>query len=179
MSALHVGARHARTLVVLVTFVVGIAVPAGAGAAGSPAVYANLTGSERAFAKVFKTEMTKFAQSVDAASAPLAKLSGKSTVAQIVAAVTHTSNVWNTAMKPILALKFPTQQPFPLVSGLLTKYLHLSSNDLLAMAQSARTHNEKAYTTAGQNAQTDLTEVSDASEALAKELGISLPALAL
>lgn len=175
MSGLHAARKQVRTLVVLTAIACVMAVPTGAGASGSRPVHATLTSAERAFAKVFKADMANFAHAVDPAFAPLGKLSGKSTVTQIVTAVTGASKAWNSAMKPVLALKAPAQ-----VSRLVAQfqgYMRAANTDLLGMEKGARTGNENAYLQSGQHLQTDAEQITAEEAVLAKTLGISLAAI--
>ena len=176
MRGLHAARKHARTLVVLSALACVIAVPTGAGASGSTPVHASLSSAERAFAKVFKADMANFADAVDPAFASLGKLSGKSTVTQIVTAITGAEKAWSTAMKPMLALKPPAQ-----VSRLVAQfqgYIRATDRDLLRLEQAARSGNEQAYLQVGQHLETDGQQCTAAVKALGKTLGISIAALA-
>ena len=176
MRGLHSVRKHVCALGVLAALACVIAVPTGAVASGSPHAYANLTSAERTFAKVFKADMATFAHAVDPAFAPLGKLSGKSTITQIVTAVTGAAKAWSSAIKPVLALKAPAQ-----VSRLVVQfqgYLRAGNTDLLGMEHSARTGNENGYLQSARRLQTDVGQVISTAATLAKTLGISLAALA-
>jgi hypothetical protein len=175
MRVVHAVPRSTRATLIAAAGALLIAVAAPVAAAAAPHPYVSLTPAETAFAKVFKTDMTNFAHAVDAATAPLAKLSGKSTVAQIVAATNSAGKAWTAAAKPLLALKCPPQ--LTLYWNLLLGYVRSGGTSLLAMAQAAHNGNEKSYLAAGQDAGSAAQGISTTGKLLAKMLGISLPAL--
>ena len=114
-------------------------------AAGSAAA-ATLSPAEQAF----KTAYVKLVPTLNKASAALVHAvdaSGHETDAQLVTAFSGVARQWATATKPLLALHAPA--PEAQIFAGISRRSRSVETDLLAVAQSGRTHSVKAAKTAG------------------------------
>jgi hypothetical protein len=133
------------------------------------AAHAKLSGAERAFAKAYTALVPSLNKASDAIVHAVAN-AGKYTDAQVVTVFTALARQWSTATKPLVALKAPP--PDRALFAAVTRYVPALERDLLATAQSGRTHNLKAATRAGQHIARDFNGLGAAVRPLKKKLGL-------
>jgi hypothetical protein len=149
--------------------VAAIAVVSIATAGADAAAHAKLSVAERAFAKAY----TALVPSLNRASGAIVHAvanAGKYTDAQVVTVFTALARQWKTATRPLLALKAPP--PDRALFAAVTRYVPALERDLLATAQTGRTHNLKAATQAGQHIARDFNGLGAAVKPLKTKLGL-------
>jgi len=141
------------------------------GVAACPAAAASTSSAESAFAKAFRADLMK-SGTVGQAIGKAIQNAGHDTPAQLATLFGQLANDWDTAIKPMLALRAPA--PVASLFSTVVHYARAVAPDLLAIGHAASEQNQKAYNTAGQATVRNGTEYDTAVDALAKKLGITL-----
>lgn len=137
-------------------------------AAGSAAA-ATLSPAEQAF----KTAYVKLVPTLNRASTALVHAvdnSGHDTDAQVVTVFSGVAGQWATATKPLLALHAPT--PEAQIFAGISRGARSVEADLLAVAQSGRTHSVKAAKAAGTHLALDFNALAKQVKLMKGKLGL-------
>jgi len=149
-------------LVTLTFLSVGLIAAAGASAVA-------LSPAERAFSSAYE----KLVPTLNRASAALVGAvngSGHDTDAQIVTIFTGVARQWASATRPLLALRAPA--PEAPIFAVVSRYARAVKADLLAVAQSGRTHSVPAAKAGGTRLALDFNALAREVKLLKAELGL-------
>lgn len=147
--------------------IVGLAMASGAWA--NSAEHAKLSNAERAFAKSYAALLPGLQKTSGSVLKAISN-AGKDTDVEVVTLFTGLAKQWSIGTKRLVALKAPA--PEAGLFAAVTRYVRAVEGDLLAVAQSGRTHSTAAAALATKHMQRDFTGFGAAVIALEKKLGL-------
>ena len=160
----HGRAFAAASLCGVVALAVASPLAAGATSGGK------LTAAERAFARSYDALVPSLNRA-SAAIVTAVRGAGKDTDAQVVTVFTALAKQWASVTRPLLALTAPGPEAAPFAA--VTSRVAPVEADLLAAAQSGRTHNGSAATAAGKKLVLDFNALGVAVQVLKKRFGLA------
>ena len=163
--SLRLRARGLAVATAVALAAVAVAVPAGAAGLRATA----LTPAEQTFAKQYKKLIPNLNRATDAVIAAVDH-SSKYTDAQVVSVFTSVARQWTKATKPLLVLSAPPQ--ITSLWAAITHGVPAVEADLLAAANSGRTHNSTAGKKAGRQLALDFNALGAAVGKLKRKLSL-------
>jgi hypothetical protein len=140
-----------------------------AGASAGTVGRVTLTPAEQVFVKQYKVLIPNLDKASSAVISAV-KNAGNDTDAQVVTVFTAVAKQWASATKPLFALSAPS--PVASIFATITGEVPRVEADLLAIANTGRTHNGSAATKAGRKIAVDFNALGVAVNQLKKKLGL-------